>query len=101
MCINIWLDTVWIMIFICLLTIGVDVKYNGRKDWIVSQNIKCFLFTQLVVCVDPQTCKLDMIHSSMPPSCAGYGQCCVVTTQCIVIGPWVNLNPIMVPCEGS
>jgi len=70
-----------LLIFVCLLTIGVDIKHNRRKNWIMSQNVKSFLFTQLVVRVDPQICKLNTVHSSMPPSCTGYVECCVVTTQ--------------------
>ena len=56
-----------INVAICLsiLTIGIDIDYNRKKNWIVSQNSKSFLFTQLVVRVDPQTCKLNMVHSSI------------------------------------
>ena len=93
---------------ICLLTISVNSEYNRRKKWIMSQNIKGFLFTQLVVRVDPQTCKLNMVHSSIWPLCIGYSECRVVTTQwdgtiVIVIVTWSrdDLDTIVVPCEGS
>ena len=87
--------------YMLTLTISVDTEYNRRKNWIVSQKSKSFLFTQLVVRVDPQTCKLNMVHSSMPPLCIGYSESRVVTTQCIVTGPRVNLDSIVVPRECS
>ena len=53
------------LMFVCQLTTSVDTEHNRRKNWIVPQNSKSFLFTQLVIRVDPQTCKLNMVHSSI------------------------------------
>ena len=47
---------------IFLLTISIDIEYNQRKNWIVSQYSKSFLFTQLVVRVDPHAEHVTLQH---------------------------------------
>jgi len=67
--IEIYYDLRLILAFLsleCPLTTSIEnIECNRRKKWIVPQYCKCFLFTPVVVRVDPQSSKPDLIHSGM------------------------------------